>query len=207
MVQTSTSEVYGTAQYVPMDEKHPLHPQSPYAASKVGSDMLAASYYRTYSLPVVILRPFNTYGPRQSPRAVIPTIIVQALKSSRIQLGSLDTKRDMTFVKDTARGFLAASTVPGIEGETIQIGSQQEYSIPELAATVGKILRKKLVLVSNQGRRRPAKSEVGRLFASNQNAKDRMNWTPQVSLREGLEQTIHWFRGRRDLYKTDLYHV
>jgi NAD dependent epimerase/dehydratase len=207
LVQTSTSEVYGTARYVPMDEDHPLNPQSPYAATKVGSDKLAESYHRAYGLPVVILRPFNTYGPRQSPRAVIPAIIIQALQSSRVRLGNLKSTRDLTYVTDTAKGFLAASGAPGIDGETIQIGSQQEHSIAELAEAVGKILRKKLTVVPDAGRRRPEASEVQRLFASNQKAKRLMNWEPEVELRNGLGKTVQWFRGRRDLYKTYLYHV
>jgi dTDP-glucose 4,6-dehydratase len=207
VVQTSTSEVYGTAQYVPMDEKHPLSPQSPYAASKIGSDKLAEGYYRTYGLPVVILRPFNTYGPRQSPRAVIPTIIVQALHSNRIRLGSVRTKRDMTFVKDTVRGFIAASTIPEIEGETIQLGSQCEYSMSEIVEMIGKIMKSNLTIVSDAGRRRPRFSEVERLFASNEKARRRLQWRPEVSLMDGLNRTIHWFRGRRHLYKSNFYHV
>lgn len=207
IVQTSTSEVYGTAQYVPMDESHPLNPQSPYAASKVASDKLAESYYRTYGLPVVILRPFNTYGPRQSLRAVIPTIIVQALKSDQVRLGSIDTRRDLTFVTDTARGFLAAASVPDIDGVTIQLGSQAEYSIEQVAGMIGDILGKTLEIVSEQGRRRPENSEVERLFASNQVAKRRLQWQPMVGLAEGLEKTVRWFNGREDLYKSDLYCV
>ena len=206
-IQTSTSEVYGTAQYVPMDEKHPLNPQSPYAASKVASDKLAESYHRTYGFPVVILRPFNTYGPRQSPRAVVPTIIVQALRSRRIRLGSLETMRDLTYVKDTAKGFIAASTAPKIEGETIQLGSQQEHSIGELVGIVGKVLRKNLVVIQESGRLRPKTSEVARLFASNQNARLRLRWQPDLSLVDGLERTVNWFRARAELYKTDFYHV
>lgn len=206
-IQTSTSEVYGTAQYVPMDENHPLNPQSPYAASKVGGDKLAESYCRTYGFPAVILRPFNTYGPRQSPRAVLPTIIVQALKTRRIRLGSLETTRDLTYVKDTATGFIAASSAPGIEGETIQIGSQREYSIGDLVKAVGKILRRNLIVVSEDRRRRPESSEVQRLFASNQKAKQRLHWNPEVTLTDGLERTVHWFRDRMNSYKTDLYHV
>jgi NAD dependent epimerase/dehydratase len=207
VIQTSTSEVYGTAQHVPMDEKHPLNPQSPYAASKVGSDKLAESYHRTYGLPAVILRPFNTYGPRQSPRAVIPTIIIQALQSSRIRLGSVHTKRDLTYVKDTVRGFVAASAVPGIEGETIQLGSQCEYSVSEIAGMIGKILKSDLAVVSDAGRRRPKSSEVERLFASNEKAGQRLQWRPEVKLMDGLKQTVRWFRGRRDLYKSNFYHV
>jgi NAD dependent epimerase/dehydratase len=207
MVQPSTSEVYGTAQYVPMDEKHPLNPQSPYAASKVGSDKLAESYHRTYGFPVVVLRPFNTYGPRQSPRAVIPTIITQALKSSRVRLGSLETRRDLTYVVDTAKGFIAASSAPGVEGDTIQLGSNCEYSILELAGIVGKILKRNLIILQEAGRRRPKASEVERLFASNQKARQRLHWQPEVNLKDGLERTVRWFQGRTELYKTDHYHV
>ncbi len=207
LVQTSTSEVYGTAKYVPMDEMHPMNPQSPYAASKVGSDKLAESYHRTYGLPVVILRPFNTYGPRQSPRAVIPAIIIQALRSRTVRLGNLEARRDLTYVKDTARGFVAASTAPKVEGETIQLGSQCEYSVAELVGFLGAILKKKLTVDSDAARRRPEASEVERLFASNQRAKERLQWQPEVSLIEGLGKTVHWFRERQDLYKRKLYHV
>ncbi len=207
IVQTSTSEVYGTAKYVPMDEKHPLNPQSPYAASKIGSDKLAESYHRTYGLPVVVLRPFNTYGPRQSPRAVVPAIILQALASQTIRLGSLDPRRDLTFVTDTAAGFTAASNQPNIEGDTIQIGSQQEYSIAELVQKVGTIINKQLKVIHDPARRRPGSSEVERLLASNESAKQKLHWQPKVSLDEGLEQTVAWFRERPDQYRTDLYHV
>jgi NAD dependent epimerase/dehydratase len=208
LVQTSTSEVYGTAQYVPMDEKHPLNPQSPYAASKAGSDKLAESYYRTYGLPAVILRPFNTYGPRQSPRAVIPTIILQALHSRTVYLGSLDTRRDLTFVKDTARGFIAAAYASKVEGETIQLGAQQEYSIADLAGLIGAILNKKLKVISEIKRLRPKGSEVERLFASNQNARKLLNWQPAVSLRDGLEKTVRWFGQRMDQYpRNAIYHI
>ncbi|MDR0842643.1 MAG: SDR family NAD(P)-dependent oxidoreductase [Acidobacteriota bacterium] len=208
MVQTSTSEVYGTAQYVPMDEKHPLHPQSPYAASKVGSDKLAESFHLTYGLPVVILRPFNTYGPRQSPRAVIPAIITQALKSNTIRLGNLDATRDLTFVRDTAAGFVAAGTAPGVEGATIQLGTQAEHSIRELVGLVAGILGKKLKTVTEDARKRPAKSEVTRLCACNRLARERLGWTPRVGLDEGLEETVRWFRERGHTFdKRGLYHV
>ena len=206
-IQTSTSEVYGTAQYVPMDEKHPLNPQSPYAASKVGSDKLAESYHRTYGFPAVVLRPFNTYGPRQSPRAVIPTIIIQALRSRRIRLGSTGTTRDLTYVNDTAMGFIAASSAPGIEGETIQLGSQCEYSVGDLVKAVGKILRRNLMILPDARRRRPEASEVERLFAANQKAKQRLHWNPEMSLMDGLERTVRWFRDRMNSYKIDIYHV
>ena len=208
MVQTSTSEVYGTAQYAPMDEKHPLHPQSPYAASKVGSDKLAESFYLTYGLPVVILRPFNTYGPRQSPRAVIPAIILQALKSNVVRLGNLDATRDLTFVKDTAAGFVAAGTTPKVEGETIQLGTQTEHSIRELVDLIAEILGRKLKIVSEQARQRPEKSEVTRLFACNQLAKDRLEWRCRTGLKAGLEETVRWFQERGHSFnKHDLYHV
>jgi dTDP-glucose 4,6-dehydratase len=207
IIQTSTSEVYGTAQYVPMDEQHPLNPQSPYAASKVGSDKLAESYYRTYDLPVVILRPFNTYGPRQSARAVLPTIIIQALRSRAIRLGNLETRRDLTYVKDTARAFIAAATKPKIEGETIQLGFGRDFSVGELAKLVGEVLNKKLRIMSDAGRLRPQASEVNRLLASNQNAKQLLDWQPSVRLVDGLEKTVRWFQQRMDLFKSDLYHV
>jgi len=206
VIQTSTSEVYGTARYIPMDEDHPLNPQSPYAASKVGSDKLAESFYKTYRLPVTILRPFNTYGPRQSPRAVIPTIITQALESNRIRLGSLGPSRDLTFVTDTARGFVAAALSPVCEGKTVQLGSQAETSVAELVDLVGKILKKKLVAVSETERKRPKGSEVDRLFASNRRAAELIGWHPRVPLAKGLKKTIEWFESRAGRYK-DLYHI
>jgi NAD dependent epimerase/dehydratase len=207
IVQTSTSEVYGTAKYVPMDENHPLNPQSPYAASKIGSDKLAESYYRTYGLPVVTLRPFNTYGPRQSPRAVIPAIIIQALRSSTIRLGSLKTRRDLTYVKDTAKGFIAASTASKVDGETIQLGSQCEHSVAELVELIGSILNKKLKTVSDAERRRPEMSEVERLFASYQKANECLKWQPEIRLADGLEKTVRWFRKRMDQYQSGAYHI
>jgi len=207
LVQTSTSEVYGTAQYAPMDELHPLHPMSPYAATKVASDKLAESFNRSYGLPVVLLRPFNTYGPRQSPRAVIPTIIIQALRSSSVRLGNVDTKRDLTYVKDTARGFVAASIASKVEGETIQLGSQQEYAISELVDIIGRILGRKLRIHTDSSRRRPSGSEVERLFASNRKAKDVLGWQPRIPLSEGLEVTVGWFQRRLGQYKPNLYHI
>jgi dTDP-glucose 4,6-dehydratase len=207
LVQTSTSEVYGTAAYVPMDEAHPLNPQSPYAATKVAGDKLAESYYRTFGLPVTILRPFNAYGPRQSPRAVIPTIILQALSGNTIRLGNLGPRRDFTFVRDTARGFLAAGTASGVVGQTVQIGSQTEASVSEIVGLVGGIMKKKLRVVADAPRRRAPSAEVERLFASNSRAAELLNWRPQVPLAEGLEKTIHWFRKSANLYKPDLYHI
>ncbi len=207
IVQTSTSEVYGTAQYVPMDEAHPLHPQSPYAASKVGSDKLAESFFRTYGLPVTVLRPFNTYGPRQSPRAVIPTIITQALHSNKIRLGSLEPRRDLTFVTDTARGFVAAAVSAAAKGATVQLGSNREISVRELVETIGKLMGKKLKPVVEEARRRPKSSEVERLYASNRRAKELLGWQPRVDIAEGLEKTIKWFSTRAGRYKLDLYHI
>jgi len=207
LVQTSTSEVYGTAQLVPMDEEHPLHPQSPYAASKVASDKLAESYHRTYGLPVAIVRPFNCYGPRQSPRAVIPTIITQALESSTVHLGSLEPRRDFTYVLDTVSGFLAAATAPGCAGETVQLGSAQEVSVREIVRLVGSILGRKLRIVSEARRQRPETSEVDRLLAANHKAAELLRWRPRVSLVQGLQKTIEWFQSRRYRYKQNLYTV
>ncbi len=207
LVQTSTSEVYGTAEYVPMDERHPIRPQSPYAASKVGSDKLAESFHRSYNLPVTILRPFNTYGPRQSPRAVIPTIITQALRSGTIRLGSLEPRRDLTFVTDTARGFVAAAVSSAAVGQTIQIGSDRETSVRELVDLIGDILGRRLKVVSETQRRRPRASEVECLHASNLRAAELLNWQPRVSLEKGLEKTIVWFRKRASSYKHALYHI
>jgi dTDP-glucose 4,6-dehydratase len=208
MVQTSTSEVYGTAQYAPMDENHPLNPQSPYAASKASGDKLAESFFRTYGLPVVILRPFNTYGPRQSPRAVIPAIIIQALHSRTIRLGNLSAKRDLTYVEDTASGFMAAALAPKVEGATIQLGSQTEYSIGELVGWVEQILNRKLRVVSEASRQRPQTSEVERLLSCNRVAKERLQWQPQIGLGTGLEKTVNWFASRKHPFnKRDLYYV
>jgi dTDP-glucose 4,6-dehydratase len=207
LVQTSTSEVYGTAQYAPMDEHHPLHPQSPYAASKVGGDKLAESYFRTYGLPVTVLRPFNTYGPRQSPRAVIPTIILQALHGKTIRLGSLAPKRDLTYVADTAAGFVAAADSAAAVGQTIQLGTGSEISVAELVELIGRLMGKKLIAVTEKDRRRPASSEVERLVASNKRAGELLQWHPETSLEDGLRRTIDWFEGRADRYKHDLYHI
>ncbi len=208
MVQTSTSEVYGTAQYVPMDENHPLNPQSPYAASKVSSDKLAESFFRTYGFPVVIVRPFNTYGPRQSPRAVIPAIIIQAMHSGTIRLGNLSARRDLTYVEDTVAGFVAAAIAPKVEGATIQLGSQTEISIRELVDLVAQILNRKFRVISAESRLRPKTSEVERLFACNGLAKERLQWQPQTGLKAGLEKTVKWFAGHKHPFnKRDLYYV
>jgi dTDP-glucose 4,6-dehydratase len=190
-----------------MDEHHPLTPQSPYAASKVGSDKLAESYFRTYNLPVTILRPFNTYGQRQSPRAIIPAIITQALRSRTIRLGSLESRRDLTFVTDTARGFIAAGTSAASVGQTVQLGSNRETSVRELVDLIGDILGLRLKVISAAERRRPRTSEVERLYAANQKALDLLQWQPKIPLDRGLERTIEWFRSRAARYKPDLYHI
>jgi NAD dependent epimerase/dehydratase len=207
LVHVSTSEVYGTAQFVPMDESHPLRPQSPYAASKVGSDKLAESYFHAYGLPVVIVRPFNTYGPRQSPRAVIPSIIIQALESTTIRLGRLDTRRDLTYVLDIVRGFAAAAVAPSCTGETIQLGSAHETSVAGLVEMIGAILGKQLKVVAEPERQRPGTSEVERLFASNDKAMDTLSWRPNMSLAEGLKKTVRWFQAHGNFYKRDLYYI
>ncbi|MDQ6692921.1 MAG: GDP-mannose 4,6-dehydratase [Chloroflexota bacterium] len=207
MVQVSTSEVYGTARYAPIDEEHPLHGQSPYSASKIGADKLAESFYCSFDLPVVTLRPFNTYGPRQSARAVIPTIITQALTSDVVRLGALSPTRDLTFVHDTVRGFLLAGSVSGIEGETINLGTGQEVSIGGLAERIIALVGRSVTLEADPARLRPEKSEVLRLIADNRKAALRLGWTPTVSLDEGLELTIEAVRGSLSRYKPAVYNV
>ena len=206
LIHTSSSEVYGTAQTVPMDEAHPLKPQSPYAASKAGADMLAQSYHLTYGLPVAIVRPFNAYGPRQSPRAVIPTIITQALASGTVRLGRLDPRRDLTYVRDTVRGFLAAAAADCV-GQIVHLGSAQEVSVADLVAMIGAILGRRLKIVREPKRRRPKTSEVERLLASNRKAAELLGWRPEVPLDRGLEETILWYRSHPERYKADLYNV
>ena len=198
VVHTSTSEVYGTAQYVPIDEKHRLHPQSPYAASKVGADQLALSYHRSFATPVVVLRPFNTYGPRQSDRAVIPTIITQLAAGARtLTLGALAPTRDFNFVTDTVRGFIAAAKAPAAIGEVINIGSDFEISIGDTAAMITDIMNVEAEITTDPARVRPTDSEVERLWADNARANELMQWRPRYGGREGfrrgLEETIAWF--------------
>lgn len=205
LVHTSTSEVYGTAQRAPIDEAHPLHAQSPYSASKIGADKLAESFYCSYELPVVTVRPFNTYGPRQSTRAVIPTIITQALANQEIRLGNLDSTRDFTFVADTVNGFLHAAAAPAVEGQILNLGTGQEISIGALA---GKIIEKtgshaKLTL--DAARLRPTGSEVMRLVSDNSMARERLGWTPAMSLDEGLDITIGWIRENLKHYRIGIY--
>ncbi len=206
-VQTSSSEVYGTAQEVPMDEEHSLRPQSPYAASKVGSDQLAASFHLSYGLPVVIVRPFNCFGPRQSPRAVIPSIITQALASRTVRLGSLTPTRDLTYVTDTAHGFLAALTAVKAVGRAIHLGTGREYSVGRLVEMIGSIMGRDLKVVSEARRKRPKSSEVERLVASNRLANTLLHWKPTVDLEQGLRLTVDWFAHRVGRHKHRQYYV
>jgi dTDP-glucose 4,6-dehydratase len=207
VVHTSTSEVYGTALRVPIDEAHPLQGQSPYSASKIGADKLAESFYRAFDLPVVTLRPFNTYGPRQSTRAVIPTIITQALTQDVVRLGNLEAKRDLTYVSDTVAGFLQVAQAPGVEGETFNLGSGSEVSIGELAETILDLLGRDLEIVVDPARLRPEKSEVQLLLSDNRRARERLNWEPKVSLQEGLRKTIAWIEEHLDMYRPGVYQL
>lgn len=207
---TSTSEVYGTAQYVPIDEKHPRQPQSPYSASKIGADCIAESFYRSFNLPITIVRPFNTFGPRQSARAVIPTIITQLLNGKeQIQLGDLRPTRDLLFVKDTAAGFLAIAKSPDLIGHDVNIATQSEISVQELAQNIINQINPKAVIVTDDVRMRPEKSEVFRLYGSNEKLKQITSWRPAYTLQQGLAETIDWFRKKENLvqYKADIYNV
>lgn len=191
-VLTSTSEVYGSALYVPIDERHPLQAQSPYAASKIAADKLAESYWRSFNLPVVIVRPFNTYGPRQSGRAVIPQILGQLLAGDEIRLGNVSPRRDFLYVADTVAGFLAAGGCPDAVGETINLGTGRDISIAELVALAGRILGKEPRLVAEEGRNRPERSEVTRLLACADKAREMLGWEARMSLEEGLRLTAAW---------------
>jgi len=207
VVHTSTSECYGTAQYVPIDEKHPLQAQSPYSASKIGADMIAESYWRSFGLPVSIVRPFNTFGPRQSARAVVPTIITQALTGGAISLGSLVPTRDMNYVSNTVDGFLAVATHPAAVGEVINIGSGREISIGDLARLIVGLTGSKSEVREDPQRIRPENSEVARLMCSYEKAKRLLGWTPKVDLEEGLRHSIDWFSRYLDRYKTGIYNI
>lgn len=207
IVHTSTSEVYGTALRVPIDENHPLQGQSPYSASKIGADKLAESFYRSYDLPVVTLRPFNTYGPRQSARAVIPTIITQAFTKDVIYLGNLEATRDLTYVSDTVAGFLCAGKTPGIEGETFNLGVGYEVRIGELANEIISLIGRNVEVRIDESRLRPPKSEVQRLLSDNRLAKEKLGWSPQVKLRDGLLKTIEWISDNLSLYQPNIYQL
>lgn len=205
LIHTSTSEVYGTARRVPMDEEHPLQGQSPYSASKIGADRLAESYWRSFDVPVVTVRPFNTYGPRQSARAVIPTIITQALTRDEVRLGNLHPTRDFTFVTDVVAGCMAIAQAENVIGEEINLGSDSEISIGDLAHKIIAIIGRPVSVISEEVRRRPSLSEVKRLWADNRKAKQLVGWSPQVSLDEGLQRTIAWIEKHLDLYRPGVY--
>jgi len=207
IIHTSTSEVYGTAQYVPMDEKHPLVAQSPYAASKIAADKLAESFYCSYNLPLTIVRPFNTYGPRQSPRAFVPAVITQALSMNEIFLGSLHPRRDMNFVDDVVEGFLKAARNEGTIGETINLGSGRDISMEELADKIIAIIGRKVTITFDANRVRPPRSEVNALIADNTKAKKILKWESRFSIEEGLKKTISWFAETKERYRTDKYNV
>ncbi|MCX6250429.1 MAG: NAD-dependent 4,6-dehydratase LegB [Bacteroidetes bacterium] len=210
IIHTSTSEIYGTAQFVPITEEHPVNPQSPYAATKSGADFLASTFFRSFGTPVVIIRPFNTYGPRQSARAIIPTIITQILGGdTKIKLGSLTPTRDLNYVEDTVTGFIRAGESDNILGETINLGTNREIAIGDLAMKIAEIIGIKVKISSTKERVRPLKSEVERLLADNKKAKRLLNWSPETSLEEGLKRTIEWFRepGNLRFYKPDLYNI
>lgn len=207
VVITSTSEVYGTPLYVPVDEKHPLQAQSPYAASKIAADKLAESYYMSFDLPVATIRPFNTFGPRQSARAIVPTIAVQALSGSTIRLGSLDPTRDLIHVEDTVSGFLAVARHEASIGKVINIGSGGEVSIGQLAELIIMILEKEVEVIEDPDRLRPKRSEVQRLLCNYSLAKELLGWEPKHILEDGLRRTLTWIKDNLRTYKADLYNV
>ncbi len=209
-VHTSTSEVYGTAQYVPIDEKHPLQPQSPYSASKIAADAMVSSYFHSFDLPVVIARPFNTYGPRQSARAVIPTIITQIANGAEaIELGDLSPTRDFNYVTDTCRGFLALAKSEKTIGEIVNIGSNFEISIKDTLSMIKHLMSSNVEFICDEKRMRPANSEVLRLWADNKKVKKLASFSPEVSLEVGLKKTIEWFTTGDNLalYKSNIYNV
>lgn len=208
VVHTSTSEVYGTAKYVPIDEKHPLQGQSPYSASKIGADEIVESYYLSFNLPVATMRPFNTFGPRQSARAVIPTIISQALSSGVIELGSLTPIRDLTYVKDTVNGFIKVAESPKSIGEVINTGNGTGITIGELSEKITSLIEiPGLKVFVDEKRIRPEKSEVMELICDNSKAKKLLGWEPKYSLEEGLRETINWIKEHKKLYKPGIYNV
>jgi NAD dependent epimerase/dehydratase len=207
---TSTSEVYGTAQYVPIDENHPRQPQSPYSASKIGADCMAESFYRSFNLPVTIVRPFNTYGPRQSARAIIPTIITQLLNgANELKLGDLSPTRDLLFVKDTVKGFVAIANSEALIGQDCNIATNSEITMQALVESLISIINPKATIVQDKERLRPEKSEVFRLFGDNTKISDSTDWKPEFTLQKGLKETIKWFSEKDNLknYKSNIYNV
>lgn len=208
IIITSTSEIYGTAQYVPIDEKHPYNPQSPYAASKAAADHLALSYYRSFGTPVTIIRPFNTYGPRQSARAVIPTIISQILAGKKqIKLGNLSPTRDLNYVKDIANGFITVGLHENTIGDVYNLGTGQEISIGDLAEKIIELTGKEVEIIEDTQRIRPEKSEVERLLSNAEKAKKTTSWEPKYMLEEGLKETIDWIQDNLHHYKPEIYNI
>jgi len=207
LVQVSSSEVYGTAQVVPIPETHPLNPQSPYAATKVAADQLALTYQRSFGTPVVVARPFNTFGPRQSARAVIPTIITQALARDRIELGALSPTRDFTFVEDTAAAIARCAEVEAIEGETFNFGSGEEHAVGDVVERILRLMGRELPVVATDERRRPPASEVERLLADASRARQELGWAPTVTFETGLERTIEWLSRSLDGFRPATYTV
>lgn len=208
MVHTSTSEIYGTVRKVPIREDYPINPQSPYAASKSAADAMAAAFYRSFNLPLVVVRPFNTYGPRQSSRAIIPTIITQLLNNKGVvRIGSLFPTRDFTYVTDIVEGFIRASENKQAIGEVINLGSNFEISIKELIKEISGMMGIVPKIIAEDKRKRPLESEVGRLRADNAKAHKLLGWKPEYTLHEGLKETIHWFTTHRDIYKANIYNV
>jgi NAD dependent epimerase/dehydratase len=205
LVHTSTSEVYGTARYTPMDETHPLQGQSPYSASKIGADKLAESFYCAYGLPVVTVRPFNTYGPRQSARAVIPALITQALTCDVVRVGNLETSRDFTYVSDTVNGFLCAAHADGVNGKTFNLGTGLEVKIGYLANKILSMVGSQAKVAVDEQRLRPRDSEVYRLLSDNGLARTTLDWRPRADLEQGLKETIAWIRKHLDLYRIGSY--
>ena len=207
---TSTSEIYGTAQYVPIDEIHPKQPQSPYSASKIGADCMADSFYRSFDMPITIVRPFNTYGPRQSARAIIPTIITQLLSGfEEIKLGDLSPTRDLLFVKDTVKGFVEIANTESLIGHECNIATNSEVSMQVMADTLIELINPNAKIIQDKDRLRPQKSEVFRLFGDNSKIIEHTNWKVEYSLKEGLQETIDWFRDKENLrqYKAGIYNV
>ena len=207
VVHTSTSEVYGTAQYIPIDEHHPLQGQSPYSATKIAADKLAEAFHRSYGLPVVTVRPFNTYGPRQSSRAVIPSIITQALGGQTVRLGHSWTVRDFTYVADTVRAYLLTAERQDAAGQVINVGSASEVTIEGLGRRIGDLLGKPVSIVWDEQRARPVESEVARLLADNRKAKTMIGWEPTVSLDDGLAATIAWIQQNLHAYRVGIYAI
>lgn len=207
VVHASTSEVYGTAQTLPITEQHPLEPQSPYAASKLAADKLMDSFHRAFELPVTIVRPFNTYGPYQSARAIVPTIVTQALTGEPLRLGALEPRRDLTYVADTVAGFIAAARADGVVGRTLQLGTGTDVSVGELVDLVGELLDRELTVELDSDRLRPEASEVQRLLSDPRLAGELTSWAPRVDLRDGLAKTIEWIEANASRYRVEDYAI